>query len=60
MTALTACPDCQRYVDQFGWALVGACASVGIERGKTTGQMAVEFIRSYHNRGHQEVGHETA
>jgi hypothetical protein len=32
--------------------LVGACSSVGIEHGKSTGQMMAEYLRSFHGRGH--------
>lgn len=52
---MTGCPACQIYADRLGWALVGACASVGIEHGKTTAEMAVEFLRGYHDRGHVEL-----
>lgn len=35
--------------------LVGACASVGIERGKSTGQMLCEYLSAYHDRDHEEA-----
>jgi hypothetical protein len=36
-----------------GWSLVGACASVGIEQGKSTDRMLFEFLAGFHFRGHR-------
>jgi hypothetical protein len=44
------CDRCQREMDHP--FLVTACASVGIEKGKSTGQMMREYIDSFHIRGH--------
>lgn len=45
---MTDCPECQRLIDSTGWALVGACASVGIEEGMSTGQMAQAWLALKH------------
>ena len=45
------CPDCAAYAGTAH--MVAACASVGIEHGKTTGQMLTEIVESYHRRGHK-------
>jgi hypothetical protein len=46
------CDTCMRY-----WAsqpyLGAACASVGIEHGKSTFQMVREYLAAYHERGHR-------
>jgi hypothetical protein len=34
--------------------LTEACASVGIEYGKSTGQMMHDYLAGYHDRGHRE------
>lgn len=48
------CPQCMDYaMDQPH--LVGACASVGIEKGKSTQQMLAEYLAAYHARGHREA-----
>jgi hypothetical protein len=39
------CSWCLAVLD---WNLIGACASVGIEHGKPTGQMAAQFMAAYH------------
>lgn len=45
------CPDClEHYVDRPH--LVEACASVGIEHGKSTAEMLAGYFRDYHERGH--------
>lgn len=41
------CPECLAI---YGWNLIGACASVGIERGKSTAQVASEFMSAYHQQ----------
>jgi hypothetical protein len=48
-----ACPDCWDEMAKPG--LVEACASAGIEHGKSTGLMMKEYIDSYHARGHKEL-----
>lgn len=46
------CPACWEYCfDNPG--LAGACASVGIERGKSTGEMLHDYLADYHSRGHR-------
>ena len=45
------CPECLAILD---WNLIGACASVGIERKKSTTQMVSEFMVAYHSR-HADV-----
>jgi hypothetical protein len=35
--------------------LVEACASVGIEYGKSTGAMLLDYFTRFHERGHQEA-----
>jgi hypothetical protein len=48
------CGDCQMYrFSQPG--LVEACASVGIEHGKSAGQMLRDYLTAYHENGHEEV-----
>lgn len=34
--------------------LTEACASVGIEYGKSTGRMMFDYLAGYHDRGHRE------
>lgn len=47
------CPGCmQHYLDQP--MLFGAAASVGIEHGKSTGQMLREYFAAFHARGHRD------
>ena len=47
------CPDCRAYLEANP-ALIGAAASVGIERGLTTQQALYAYLRQYHKRGHAE------
>lgn len=54
MSGILDCPECAAHAESAGWSLVGACASVGIERGLTTSQMLARYLRSYHADGHQE------
>ena len=51
---LTDCEKCNAYLLSLGWAAMHAFASVGIERGKSTAQMAREYLQAYHERGHQK------
>lgn len=47
------CPKCiEHYFDQPH--LVGACASVGIEHGKSTAMMLGEYFAAFHANKHQE------
>ena len=39
---------CARCLAILDWNLIGACASVGIERKKTTQQMVSDFMAAYH------------
>lgn len=48
------CDECMVYAKDVSWALLGALASVGIERGKSTQQMFIEYMDDYHERGHRE------
>lgn len=52
----TTCGKCLEYLMpvQRYWTLREACASVGIEHNKSTDQMMFEYIRAFHDRGHQE------
>lgn len=45
---MTNCPECQKLINEAGWSLVGACASVGIEHGMTTGEMAQHWLALKH------------
>jgi len=47
------CPDCVAYWDANPY-LTAACASVGIEYGKSTAQMLREHLAANHERGHRE------
>lgn len=49
---MRGCPECDAYLARAGWSLVGALASVGIERGKSTAQMADEHLAVVH-AGHK-------
>lgn len=53
-TRLSDCDECEDHIRTLGWAFAGACASVGIERGKSTARMASEYIQDYHERGHRK------
>ena len=44
--------DCEQCISYITPAVVGACASVGIERGKPTWQVLNEYLADYHRRGH--------
>jgi len=43
------CEECRKAVTP---AMIGACASVGIEHQMSTEGMLRLFLRSYHERGH--------
>ena len=45
------CPECFAYMNQPG--MVEACASVGIEYGKSIGQMLRETVEAFHAKGHR-------
>ena len=47
------CPKCMEYWDRQP-CLAAACASVGIEHGKSMEQMLFEFFESFHERGHKK------
>ncbi len=49
---IRSCFECNEYAADGGPALLGACASVGIERGKSTEMMLLEYLAAYHRRGH--------
>ena len=46
-----ACPECFDYMHQPG--MIEAAASVGIERGKSTGLMLREVTDAFHEAGHK-------
>lgn len=46
------CGECAALVNAQPM-LIGACASVGIEHGKSTRQMLREYLQGYHDRGHR-------
>lgn len=48
-------PDCEKCAAHMADMphLVEACASVGIEHGKSTGEMFKQYIGGYHFGGHQ-------
>lgn len=48
------CKQCVDYMVDAGWALVHACASVGIEHGRTTEQEMRRYMATIH------LGHRTA
>lgn len=50
----TKCGKCLEYYFSNPY-LVEACASVGIEKGKTTEEMLVEYLAQYHNDRHKEL-----
>ena len=47
------CSECRAFLDSNPH-LIGAAASVGIEHGKSTSQVIMEYLQVYHMRGHQE------
>ena len=55
---MTDCGDCLAYIFKDGTQgyilLWEACASVGIERGKSTDQTFAEYVQAYHERGHRD------
>ena len=46
------CVKCSEWMMRFG--LGEACASVGIEHGKSTGQMMRDVVNAFHARRHCE------
>lgn len=52
-TMVKECERCAEHWDANGWSIIGACASVGIEHGKSTWQMAKDYFEGYHRRGHK-------
>jgi len=48
------CGGCMEYLRSQPH-LAGACASVGIEHGRSTGQMLRDYLTGFHERGHREV-----
>lgn len=54
MTDVVSCPKCRAYYLSKHDALVGACASVGIEEGRSTGEMLRLYMEGYHRDGHRE------
>ena len=48
------CGGCMEYLHSQPH-LAGACASVGIGRGKGTGQVLREYLSAFHERGHRAV-----
>lgn len=49
-----ACHECRAYYLADRDTLVAACASVGIEYGKSTGWMLRDYLTAYHDAGHDE------
>jgi len=47
------CDKCREYADSEPM-LLHAFASVGIEHGKSSGQMAEEYFAEFHRSGHNE------
>jgi hypothetical protein len=47
------CAKCLEHF-QDNPSMVGALASVGIEHGKSSGQMAKEFYATFHKKKHKE------
>jgi hypothetical protein len=50
----TVCPECMDYYFSSP-GLIHACASVGIERGLSTGEMLGRYLDAYHRRGHKAL-----
>lgn len=46
------CPACRAFLFETP-GLTEACASVGIEHGKSTQRMLLEYLAAYHRRGHR-------
>lgn len=47
------CDKCAAHLDGHGHAMLFAFDSVGIEHGKSAGQMAYEYFSAYHAHGHK-------
>lgn len=54
MADTTPCSACEDHAVAGGWALVHACASVGIEHGRSTFEEMAAYLDAYHRRGHLE------
>lgn len=54
MALWETCAKCREYYDDNP-ALIHALASVGIERGKSTYRMALDYSESYHRRGAHDM-----
>ncbi len=46
------CSRCRKFVNEQGWALLGAAASIGIEKNRNTDEVIGEFLVIYHKSGH--------
>lgn len=51
---IAECADCEQHALAEPM-LAGACASVGIEHGKSTAQMVRLYLAGYHERGHAKL-----
>jgi hypothetical protein len=51
---LADCPDCLDWLGRNPH-IVGACASVGIEHGKSTSRVVFEYTAAYHFRQHRDA-----
>ena len=49
---VTGCRECDLHA-AVSPHLVGACASVGIERGLSTGEMLRRYLAGFHTGGHR-------
>lgn len=52
---ITGCPDCLQHYYATP-LLAEACASVGIEHGKSSAEMLSQYLAAFHERGHKEDG----
>jgi hypothetical protein len=50
---LPDCDTCRNHLLSQDWTLTSAAASVGIEHGKSAGDMIRIWIHGYHERGHR-------
>jgi hypothetical protein len=57
---LNGCGECFVHWAKEGMGLTHAFASVGIEHGKTTYEMAESYFRSFHKRGHSQTAPTTS
>jgi len=49
------CDKCREFYFAQGPGLVGACASVGIEHGKSTWEMIAIYLDRYHANKHRDT-----